>query len=1098
MKGLLGFRAERVRDESGLCCGRANRKKSLAKSRLWRMIPHPGALCKLLLVSTALVAGVFISPIVKAQEVTDTFYLPLPEDQLLTTLLEVNPGSCPGAPPAPQNPIFAYTSLVVLRDGTQLVYDHWEDNGTGGYETDPFSPTQAETEIWGDGNPANGLPPLPGCGGDDICDAGDVIVLEESGILTTNLAVVDFDGRDKVSTTDVISMTKANWATGSSTLFAGALEMYPTSVWGTGFDIPVGENVQTDGNDPFEHVGLSIMAAVDDTTIWVDIDADGVQDAGEVTTDVDEGETVFVNGLVQLGATIQATPDAASSDTSDRLIQVAVLSGDNCANYESRFFTIFPTDEWSNAYYNPVATTATGGGIADPTVVSLFNPTNSTINVLVITDGDAPPTNPIVLDPGAALPGYGEFTMTDEFGARFCTTSDNANCDPNGENFYAIASVARGGAGNAHDWGFTLVPEGQLTQQVLVGLGLGRDPDAADPPEPPGEDENSSPVWVTPARLDGGSPVGGTLGICVDWDNDGTDPGNTFGGTFTFPGGGGTTLMREYDERRLVDELSSNIFYDGVLGDGTVVDATEVDQTGMFVFICDDDLADQQASGVAVAWGQDSDTASGGFPGLDVGTGVPNVESVALIKRGEVTSDVNGDGLPNAGDTIEYTVEIENTGFLPVDTVTITDPLNPNTTYIPDSTTGQLNPDGMPPGNINAIPDDVLVGGNTTLFPYDENGGPLPTILNVGDTIALVYEVTVDDPLPFSLEEICNTATVETDTQEAEDEECLPISPNQAVLGDFVFEDTNGNGLQDTGEPGLAGLDVYICEEPVMFCDSTNDLDVYATVTGANGSYLFVDLPAGNYQVGFELAADSQLTLANVGSNGVIDSDATLLVPTDTIGQTGTITLGANETNLDIDAGMVGIVEVSKSVNSSNNPVLNPDGTFTVTYQVTAEHVSGLNANYDLVDILDPATGITVIGNPTVTFDLSNTSPTTGNALGVNGNTFTPGDPEAFTPSDTGTTLVTSELIAPGETETWTVTVVFDVNRDTVNVTDLICDVGDGIAGGGGLNNLIETNDAEDDETNDEACVGAPLIEVSKTAVGPALDNGNDQFEVTY
>ena len=45
----------------------------------------------------------------------------------------------------------------------------------------------------------------------------------------------------------------------------------------------------------------------------------------------------------------------------------------------------------------------------------------------------------------------------------------------------------------AWDWGFTLVPEGSLTPQVLIGLGIGRDPTSGASPL-----ENGNPVWVTP------------------------------------------------------------------------------------------------------------------------------------------------------------------------------------------------------------------------------------------------------------------------------------------------------------------------------------------------------------------------------------------------------------------------------------------------------------------------------------------------------------------------------------------------------------------------------------------------------------------------
>ena len=46
-------------------------------------------------------------------------------------------------------------SIAMKRPGIIIYYDHWED----GYEADIENPVQSTTQIWGDGNPANGAPP---------------------------------------------------------------------------------------------------------------------------------------------------------------------------------------------------------------------------------------------------------------------------------------------------------------------------------------------------------------------------------------------------------------------------------------------------------------------------------------------------------------------------------------------------------------------------------------------------------------------------------------------------------------------------------------------------------------------------------------------------------------------------------------------------------------------------------------------------------------------------------------------------------------------------------------------------------------------------
>ena len=74
------------------------------------------------------------------------------------------------------------------------------------------------------------------------------------------------------------------------------------------------------------------------------------------------------------------------------------------------------------------------------------------------------------------------------------------------------------------------------------------------------------------------------------------------------------------------------------------------------------------------------------------------------------------------------------------------------------------------------------------------------------------------------------------------DFELLPVSyENAAVLGNYVWLDENADGLQDAGEPGLAGVNV-------LLKDSIGDV-VGTRVTDSNGAYLFNNLVPGTYTV---------------------------------------------------------------------------------------------------------------------------------------------------------------------------------------------------------------------------------------------------------
>ncbi|MEM6795859.1 MAG: SdrD B-like domain-containing protein, partial [Acidobacteriota bacterium] len=68
-----------------------------------------------------------------------------------------------------------------------------------------------------------------------------------------------------------------------------------------------------------------------------------------------------------------------------------------------------------------------------------------------------------------------------------------------------------------------------------------------------------------------------------------------------------------------------------------------------------------------------------------------------------------------------------------------------------------------------------------------------------------------------------------------------------AQIGDRVWNDSDGDGLQEAGETGIPGVRVYLL-------DLAGDL-VATADTGADGDYLFIDVPPGTYTV--EVAADS-------------------------------------------------------------------------------------------------------------------------------------------------------------------------------------------------------------------------------------------------
>jgi hypothetical protein len=116
-------------------------------------------------------------------------------------------------------------------------------------------------------------------------------------------------------------------------------------------------------------------------------------------------------------------------------------------------------------------------------------------------------------------------------------------------------------------------------------------------------------------------------------------------------------------------------------------------------------------------------------------------------------------------------------------------------------------------------------------------------------------------------------------------------NPQPAALGDFVWHDVNKNGIQEAGEPGIAGVTVKLF-------DCASNL-LASTTTNASGLYLFNNLAPGGYSVQFVLSTGYAFTLQNQGADDAKDSDAST-----STGMTGCYTLAAGETNLTVDAGM--------------------------------------------------------------------------------------------------------------------------------------------------------------------------------------------------
>ncbi|KAA0259632.1 MAG: choice-of-anchor A family protein [Chlorobiota bacterium] len=168
---------------------------------------------------------------------------------------------------------------------------------------------------------------------------------------------------------------------------------------------------------------------------------------------------------------------------------------------------------------------------------------------------------------------------------------------------------------------------------------------------------------------------------------------------------------------------------------------------------------------------------------------------------------------------------------------------------------------------------------------YTLPSGKLFTTKNAGsdDSKDSDADVATGKTACYSLEGGDNNLTVDAGLKNA--------PPQVGSIGDKVWFDTNGNGVQDGGEAGIDDVTVKLYD-----CNNTL---ISTTTTDANGNYLFSNLPAGDYYVKFELPNGLVFTTKDAGGNDATDSDAD-----ETTGKTACYTLGAGENNLTLDAGL--------------------------------------------------------------------------------------------------------------------------------------------------------------------------------------------------
>ncbi len=289
-----------------------------------------------------------------------------------------------------------------------------------------------------------------------------------------------------------------------------------------------------------------------------------------------------------------------------------------------------------------------------------------------------------------------------------------------------------------------------------------------------------------------------------------------------------------------------------------------------------------------------SDIDSSGCTATFTVTSAANIAYIDASLRGALSigdlvwEDTNANGIQDSGeqalDGVTVTVLVTTTG-------NVINTTNPSFTLSTVSTTASgLNPNytigNIPPGSTVTIQTVERFG--YLLSAANQGGNPANDSNAVGSSVTLNASNTTID---FGLY-------------------------RTTAVGDTVWLDLNGNGLFDSGEPGLPGITITLRDDDGAVVTTTQTL--------ANGSYAFSNLTPGSYSLQLSLPAGYTTTNNGIGSIAV-DNDNDFRND----GTTATFTLTSGQALAGIDAGLRGTGSVSGIVwfDTNENNIRDPSET---------------------------------------------------------------------------------------------------------------------------------------------------------------------------
>jgi len=220
---------------------------------------------------------------------------------------------------------------------------------------------------------------------------------------------------------------------------------------------------------------------------------------------------------------------------------------------------------------------------------------------------------------------------------------------------------------------------------------------------------------------------------------------------------------------------------------------------------------------------------------------------------------------------------------------------------VPGVTVTLLNPDGTPARDALGVPVPPVVTDEDGHYVFD-NLAPGDYKIDFSDTPAGYPYVTPkaegtesgndSDADNAGHTPVFTVGPDSTDNRPVTDDDgdliAVGINPTidagivpRLAIGNFVWFDTNKNGVQDENETGLAGATVTLLDGNGQPAKDFDGVLIPSTTTDANGQYVFDNLYPGEYQVAFfgiptgyiftgqSVEGASQAEDSNPGSSGV-------------------------------------------------------------------------------------------------------------------------------------------------------------------------------------------------------------------------------------